>query len=67
MSRNSSINKMTDSGMDDWCSIPGREFSFRHQVPIGSDAHPVSYSGNTRGSSPRGKAAGSWRWALISV
>jgi len=39
----------------------------RLRVQTGSGAHPASYPMGTRGSFPRGKAAGAWRWSLISI
>jgi hypothetical protein len=36
------------------------DFSLPHRVRNGSGAHPASYPMGTRGSFPRGKAAGAW-------
>jgi hypothetical protein len=48
----SSVNIMSDYGLDDRGSIPGRSkgFSFRLCVQTSSEAHPVSYPMGTRGS-----------------
>jgi hypothetical protein len=45
-------------GDRDLISGRGKEFSLFHSVQTGSEAHPVSYSMDTGGSFPRGKATG---------
>jgi hypothetical protein len=42
-------------------------FSVHHHVQNGSGAHPASYSVDTRGSFPGGKAAGAWSWPLTFI
>jgi hypothetical protein len=42
-------------------------FSLHCRIQNGSGAHPASYSMGTRGSFPRGKAAGTWSWSVTSI
>jgi hypothetical protein len=61
--RDSSLGIATDYGLDNrmiGIRIPTRagNFSLRHRVQTGSEAHPASYPRDTRGSFPEGKAAG---------
>jgi hypothetical protein len=42
-------------------------FSLHHRVQNGSGAHSASYPMGTRGSFPRGKAAGALSWPLASI
>jgi hypothetical protein len=60
MSRDSSVSIATGYRLDYRGSIPGGgwEFSLRHRVQTGSGPHTASYPMGTRGSFPRGKAAG---------
>jgi hypothetical protein len=46
-------------GVDGRVSIPGwtRDFSLLHNVHIGSEAHPASYSMDAGGCFPGGKVA----------
>jgi hypothetical protein len=62
----------TDYGLDDrmiGIRLPGGtgNFSLRHRVQTGSEAHPASYPMGTWGSFPGGKTAGAWRWPLTSI
>jgi hypothetical protein len=62
-SRDSSVGIALDCGLDDRSSrvrfVAGAgNFSLRHRVQNISGAHPASYPMGTRGSFPRGKAAG---------
>jgi hypothetical protein len=59
----SSIGIVLGYGLDDWGSrvqfrMRAGNFSCPHCVQNSSGAHPASYSMGTRGSFPRGKAAG---------
>jgi hypothetical protein len=72
-SRDSSVGIALGYGLDDRGSrvrFPGGgggNFSLHHRVQNGSAAHPASYPMGTRGSSPWGKAAGTWSWPLTSI
>jgi hypothetical protein len=46
MSRDSSVNKVTVYGLDEWGQIPGKgyDYSLRHRVHTDSTAHPASPS-----------------------
>jgi hypothetical protein len=62
-SRGSSVVIALGYGLDDRSSgvrFPAEagNFSLNHRVQNGSGAHPASYPMDTRGSFPRGKAAG---------
>jgi hypothetical protein len=70
--RVSSVGIALVYGLDDrdsrvWFSAEAGNFSLHHRVQNGSGAHPASYLMGTRGSFPRGKAAGSWSWPLTSI
>jgi hypothetical protein len=71
-SRDSSVGIALGSGLDDRGSrarFPAGAvtFSLHHRVQNGSGAHPASYSMDTKGYFPGGKAAGTWSWSLISI
>jgi hypothetical protein len=60
-SRDSSV--ALSYGLDDWGSrvrfpAGAGNFSLHHRVQNGSGTHPAAYPMGTRGSFPRGKAAG---------
>jgi hypothetical protein len=62
-SRDSSVGIALGYGLEDRGSrvrfpAGAGHFSLHHRVQNGSGAHPVSYLIGTRGSFPRGKAAG---------
>jgi hypothetical protein len=42
-------------------------FSLHRRVPNGFGTHSASYPMDSRGSSPEGKAGGSWSWPLTSI
>jgi hypothetical protein len=42
-------------------------FSLHHRVQTGSVVHRATYPARTRGSFPRGRAAGAWSWPLTSI
>jgi hypothetical protein len=42
-------------------------FYLHYRVQNGSGSQPASYQMGTRGSFPRGKAAGTWSWPLTSI
>jgi hypothetical protein len=70
-SSDSSVRIALEYGLDDRGSrfrFPAGtgNFFLHHRVPNGSGAHPASYPMGTRGSFPRGKAAGAWSWPLPS-
>jgi hypothetical protein len=59
------------TGLQGWIivvGVPARagNFSPHHRVQDGSGAPPASYPMDARGSFPWGKAAGAWRWPLIT-
>jgi hypothetical protein len=71
MSRDSSVGIATDYGLDDRMigfRFPAGvgNFSLRHRVQTGSEAHPAFNPTGTGGSFPGGKAAGAWR-PLLSI
>jgi hypothetical protein len=62
-SRDSSVGTANDYGLDDRMiavRIPAGagNYSLRHRVQTGTGANPAPYPLGTRGSFPRGKAAG---------
>jgi hypothetical protein len=71
-SRDSSVGTATDYGLDDRMIgvrilVGAGNFTFRHRVQTGYGAHPASYSMDTWGSFPRGKAAEARNWPLTSI
>jgi hypothetical protein len=71
-SRDSSVGIALGYGSDDRGSevrfmAGAGNFTLHHRVQIGAGGHPASYPMGTKGSFPRGKAAGAWNWPLTSI
>jgi hypothetical protein len=58
------VSIVTGYGLDSWV-FPAKAGIFLFSTAFG--AHPSSYSMGTRGSSPKGNAAGAWSWPFTSI
>jgi len=50
-----------------WVPLGAGNFSPHHCIQTNSGAHPDSYPMGTRGSFPKVKLVGAWRWPLTSI